>query len=133
MKLRYLIPIFLFACTPSKVEMNTDRDKLMSIVIDLYYAEAAIKDLIPTLKDSLSAIYRQQIADIHSVDLSKVEEDLVILQSDSKSYQKFHQEVEDSIVLMLKEIEKNKIGNVKIDKPNKSGKDKKKVTSKKQK
>ena len=109
MKIRQLLLLLIIGCTPSKVELNTDREKLNSVVVDLYYAEAALKDLDISIKDSLSLIYRQQIAEIHSVDMDLIEKDLITLQKDAEVYQNFHQAVEDSVAVKLKRIEKEKI------------------------
>ncbi len=104
-----LLIIALIACKPSKAELTTDREKLMAVVIDLYYAEAAIKDLSLPLKDSLSKVYRTQIGEIHSVDIDQIEADLETFQKDYSAYQKFHKEVEDSVASKLKILEKEKV------------------------
>jgi hypothetical protein len=108
---RYIVILFIvfIACKPQKVELIIDQALLVDIVVDLYYAEAAVKDLGPELKDSLIGHYKQQISEIHSVDIGTVEQDLLLLQSDSKRYKAFHKIVEDSIAVRLKETEKNKI------------------------
>ena len=81
---------------------NYEDEKLIAVMIDLYTAEAAMQDIKVELRDSLTSIYRGQIAAIHSVDMTLVEEDLERLQSDLTKYEALHQIVKDSIYAVEK-------------------------------
>ncbi len=109
MKNLIILCIIVIACAPQKVELINDEKKLVDVVVDLYYAESAVKDLGPELKDSLMKLYKGQISEIHAVDMVSVEQDLVLMQNDTKRYMSFHKTVEDSVAVRVKETEKDKI------------------------
>jgi len=96
----------LFACNSSKLELQNDRDVLVMVTVDLYFAEAALNDLAPEVKDSILPIYRNQIAELHKVDLKSVEKDIANLQLRPSEYKEFHRVVEDTIAFIVKDVEK---------------------------
>lgn len=98
--LRYSI-IFLFL-----VSCNTDRspvtfytqEELVPVMVDLYVASAALKDIDDNYKDSLTSLYRGQIAELHEVNMTKIDMDIALLQKYPKIYSALHAIVSDSIV-----------------------------------
>ena len=75
-----LVNVMLTFCQCGNSDKNESKnyedEKLIAVMIDLYTAEAAMQDIKVELRDSLTSIYRGQIAAIHSVDMTLVEEDL---------------------------------------------------------
>ena len=102
-----MLSIVISGCTTDKAPKRTYADdKLIGVMIDLYTAEAALKDLSQSDKDSLSIVYRNQIGKIQEVDMSIVERDIEILQSDLETYSRVHLLVKDSIVAIEKKRSK---------------------------
>ena len=101
-----LVNVMLTFCQCGNSDKNESKnyedEKLIAVMIDLYTAEAAMQDIKVELRDSLTSIYRGQIAAIHSVDMTLVEEDLERLQSDLTKYEALHQIVKDSIYAVEK-------------------------------
>lgn len=81
----------------SDKQLHYSDDTIKGVMIDLYIASEAIKNLRTNEKDSLSNLYREQISSIHGVDLELIEEDISMMSQDGKRYQEIHTEVEDSI------------------------------------
>ncbi len=102
-----LIPIILFSLlscrdTSREKPRHYNDQKLIAVMIDLYAAEAALNDIKEVYSDSLKHLYREQIATIHDVDITMIEEDLEQLQSDLLKYEELHQVVKDSIYAIEK-------------------------------
>lgn len=103
----FLIGLILSACSGSnsaaKDRVYSD-EKLIAVMVDLYTAQAAIKDVKEDLVDSLSNLYRSQIEKIHKVEMGQIEKDLLIVQGDLRTYTDIHTSVQDSIVLIEKRL-----------------------------
>ena len=116
-----ILGLGLIGCTPEKQSKRTyDDDKLIGVMIDLYAAEAAIKDLKESHKDSLIIVYRDQIGIIQEVEMSTIDRDLELLQSNLEDYSRLHKIVRDSIVAIEKKRSK-------ILKSNKTAKQKEQI------
>lgn len=99
----------LSACKEDKSEaLNYDIEKLQLVMGDMYVASEALKKLKPTVKDSFIALFRTQIEDIHSVDLTLVEEDLANLEKQPEKYLKIHKDIRDSLIALEARINKMK-------------------------
>jgi|GEM_PF-3543372 len=72
-------------------------ETIKGVMIDLYIAAEAIKDLEEEQKDSLRSLYRDQISLIHGVDIDLVENDITIMSQDAEWYLDTHTEVKDSL------------------------------------
>ncbi len=106
----FLIILILCSCQSKEkaYEPSYNEDKMIGVLIDLYTAEAAIKDLQPKLKDSLITLYKDQIETIHKVDMGLIEKDLQDLQVRPGLYKSLHEKVQDSIALLEKSYNKKK-------------------------
>jgi len=71
---------------------------------DLYIAEAALKNVKNKSGDSLRTLYRNQIEEIHDLDLTKFESDLKLLQKDPERYLPLHKAVEDTLAFRSKRV-----------------------------
>jgi len=110
--------ILLGGCQSKEKEYvsHYGEDKIVSVLIDLYVAEAAIKDIDKVAKDSLIEHYTSQIETIHKIDMELIEKDIQEIQARPKRYKKIHQVVQDSIVLMEKEYNKKREKKISRDK-----------------
>jgi len=81
-----------------------DQGTFVSVLRDLFVAEAALKDLNATAKDSVRLVYRNQIEQIHEVDMSIVEAEFEKIQSQPNLYKKIQEAISDSIVMMEKQF-----------------------------
>jgi len=101
---------FSVACKapPAVYQGQYPKEKFVAVVTDLYYAEAALKNLDEQKYDSLRTLYRAQVAEIHKVDLTVIENDLAALQQQPSLYNEMHSEVIDSLVLMEKNLSVSK-------------------------
>lgn len=96
--LMLVILVSILSCKKDKAPVtNYNQDKLVAVMIDLYVASGAMKDVDISYKDSLIQTYRSQIAVIHDVDFSKIDADIAILQKHPKIYKELHDIVADSI------------------------------------
>lgn len=101
MKLSYCLVFFvlLSACNngPNIKDLNYPEETVANVIVDLYVASEAVKDLNPEDKDSLKDVYKAQIAEIHNVDFHLMEEDIALVRSNDAWYTKVHKMVNDSI------------------------------------
>jgi len=107
--------LVLSACetnTSSGQTQNYDRDKIKTVMVDLYIAQAALKDVDESYTDSLREVYTDRIEEIHKVDMNLIEQDIALLQQQLVVYKKLHKEVEDSIVVIEKLYHKKKEINI---------------------
>ncbi len=103
-----LASLFLISCQGTKdasSDFNISDETLIEVIVDLYMAENAVKNLDPEVVDSLKGLYRSQIEKIHKVNLSEVEVTLEKLQLDPKKYTEIHQAVEDTLAFRSKRLQ----------------------------
>ncbi len=104
--------LFIVACEPTasiKLTQNYDREKIKSVMVDLYVAQAALKDVDESYMDSLRAVYTAKIEEIHQVDMELIQDDIASMQQQLTVYKKLHREVEDSIISIEKHYNKKKV------------------------
>jgi hypothetical protein len=110
MKLRYILFLFVFyaACNngPNPKDLNYPEETVAKVIVDLYVASEAVKDLNPEDKDSLIDVYKVQIAGIHNVDFNLMEDDIALVRSNDAWYTKIHKIVNDSINNMEQNYQK---------------------------
>ena len=73
-----LICCFLVSCDEEEV-LPIEEEKMALILADIHIAEAALQNVYASKKDSLSAIYYQQVYDIHEIDRSGVDSAMAVL------------------------------------------------------
>jgi len=103
-----LLLIVCVGCKDEKLnQIQTDPTLLRAVLIDLYVAEAALQSLPKEKVDSLTQVYRGQIADIHSVDMTVVDDDLALMQKTPGLWKQYQIAIEDSLTLLDKRFEKS--------------------------
>jgi len=97
MKLKLLILIIfsisILTCQEEEIKPQIEEEKLIKILTDLHFSEAAILSLNQKIKDSISNIYYEQIFEIHGVADSVFYSDLEILRKDAKRLEEIYQKV----------------------------------------
>lgn len=104
-----LIQCFV-GCKGGTIQIVHPEETITAVMTDLYIAAVAIKDVDTLFKDSLRVLYRDQIEQIHKINLEEVERDIEALQSDPEFYKRIHAAVEDSIIMIDKRMNSNKTG-----------------------
>ena len=101
---------FLISCKQEveKKELNYSEDKLHDVIKDLYIASEALERMKPEFQDSISEMYRNEIAEYHDVSMLLFEEDMNALVNDPERYTRIHKTVRDSLIAMEKRINKMK-------------------------
>lgn len=96
------------ACNSSEpdIKLSYSHEKIQAVMIDLYVAGNILDELNDADKDSLSTIYRDQIATIHDIDMNLYEQDLKTLQLQPKEYIKIHRKVKDSLAILEKDYKR---------------------------
>ena len=88
--------ILLVACEAPEKRVTTITDqKVVAIMTDLHYAEAATVGLVGVRKDSLVSVYYDQVFALHKVSEEEYRENLEILSEDVPRFQKILNEVEE--------------------------------------
>lgn len=91
--------LFILSCSTDKPPVTFyTQVELVPVMVDLYVASAALKDVDDAYLDSLTSLYRGQIAEFHDVDMTKIDTDISLLQKYPKIYKELHTIVSDSIV-----------------------------------
>ncbi len=100
-----IILLCIVSCSADKPPVTFyTQEELVPVMIDLFVASAALKDVDDNYKDSLTSLYRGQIEALHEVDMTNVDSDIALLQKYPKVYSKLHAIVSDSIVLIEKKF-----------------------------
>lgn len=101
---------FLLSCVNNKnnEDIHYPEEKVIAVMVDLYIAQAAIKDVDKSYTDSLISDYKAKIERIHDVDIALIEADIAQLQKQPATYKKLHEIVEDSIVALEKAYNEKK-------------------------
>ena len=81
-----------------------DDETLVKVLVDLYAAQAALKDLNEDKLDSLREKYSEQIAAIHNVDMDVINKDIELLQANVSVYNDIHKIVQDSIISIERKL-----------------------------
>ena len=69
----------LWTCKPQNPVPSLPEDKLIRVLTDLHFAEAAMTNIFGGVKDSLARTYYQQIYSIHGIDSIILQEQLTAL------------------------------------------------------
>lgn len=90
-----LLPIFLglFACNVGQQKLPIPEKKLIQILTDAHYAEAAIQDVYGTQKDSLKKVYYEEIFQLYQTSEEELTKAMDILRKDPARLDKVYQEV----------------------------------------
>lgn len=75
----FLLCLCLVACRKKNEALPIEEEKLVSLLSDIHIAEAAMQNLAKTVKDSMAAIYYDQIYKIHDTDKETLNKTIVLL------------------------------------------------------
>lgn len=83
----FILWVGLFSgCHGSEIE-RTEKDKeLVSLIMDMHVAEAAMGKVPDKFKDSLRLVYREEVARLHDLTPDKLDDILVSLQEDPERF-----------------------------------------------
>lgn len=97
---KILLPILIclvgFSCTKEE-QLPIEKEKMVNILIDIHFAEAAVQHIPGNKKDTVITKYYNQIYEIHGVEKVDFDSTLVLLTSDPNLLKEYYQEVLDSI------------------------------------
>ena len=85
--------------------LKHDQEVVRNVMVDLYIAEQALKNLSEENKDSLRPIYTSQIEKIHEVSIVEIEKDIELIKSNPKWNLEFQKGVRDSVAILTKRME----------------------------
>lgn len=92
------IIIFLSSCEKKeKIEFALEKEKMVKILVDLHFAEAAMQNMTALIKDSLVIEYYKQIFEIHGVEESVFRADMAKLRASPEKTQEYYEEVMEYI------------------------------------
>ncbi|MEM1219239.1 MAG: DUF4296 domain-containing protein [Bacteroidota bacterium] len=69
---------FTWSCDEEEV-LPIEEEKMALILADIHIAEAALQNVYASKKDSLSAVYYQQVYDIHKIDRPELDSAMAVL------------------------------------------------------
>ena len=100
--MKYIIVIIALAqcvacANKTSDNLNYPIETIQEVMIDLYVASEAIKDINEEVKDSLLEVYKSQIEQIHQVDFVKIETDILAVRTDPVFYSDIHGVINDTI------------------------------------
>ncbi|MEM9991518.1 MAG: DUF4296 domain-containing protein [Bacteroidota bacterium] len=88
--------------------MPISAERLVPVLTDLYLAEAAMNTLVGEVKDSMAAVYYQQVCAIHGVMRVDIDSTLQLMQQ----HPDFMDSTYTKVMERLAEMEAGKIGQV---------------------
>lgn len=93
-----LFAVLFPACRKKANKIPMKESELVSLLIDVHVAEAAVQDLYGEAKDSVGQAYYEQIFQIHDIDQSLFDTTLAVLRRNpeyaGRVYQKVMQEID---------------------------------------
>lgn len=91
--LMLLLALFVISCGDEEAEFTMPEDKLIKLLYDIQVAEAAIQTVHSTAKDSVVAIYYDQIFETHGIDQEILLKNIKILKKSPERSYKIYKEV----------------------------------------
>ncbi len=91
------IAFLINACQNKGENMTISREKMANILLDIHLAETAASNLSAQKKDSMTAIYYQQIYQIHNIQEQEFKNNLNILKYNPEEMNKVYLLVTDSL------------------------------------
>lgn len=98
-----ILMLTFMACQTEVEEMQIETDVLVKVLADVHLSEGALLSIKPSQKDSLRAVYYQQIYEIHRVTNEAFEHDMDMLKSNPKMMERIYEKV----TVELNQMEKN--------------------------
>ena len=88
-----LLFLTIAACKPRPARLPIEEKQLISVLIDVHVAEAAVQGLRGHTKDSIINLYYEQICQIHGLDRATFESAMESLREDPVRLEKLYNEV----------------------------------------
>lgn len=95
----FIFLLFLTTCKNDAIELSLPMETTAELIIDVHSAEAALQNVYGARKDSLAAIYYEQIYQIYEIDSTQFKE-LIQKLRDNPSLMK---EVYDQAIIQVEE------------------------------
>jgi len=92
-----LILSIFFACNVGQKRLPVPEKKLIEILTDAHYAEAALQEVYGNQKDSLKKIYYQEIFQLHQVSEEEMTKSMDILRKDPVRLDKIYQAILENL------------------------------------
>lgn len=93
----FLLFLTTFACNAGQKKSPIPDKKLIEILTDLHYAEAALQDVYGTQKDSLKKVYYGEIFQLHETSEEELTKAMDILRQNPEKLDKIYQFVVDNL------------------------------------
>jgi hypothetical protein len=85
------------ACNLGQKKLPIPEKKLIQILLDAHYAEAALQDVYGVQKDSLKKVYYQEIYQLHETTEDELTKTMDILRKDPERLDKIYQFIVDNL------------------------------------
>jgi hypothetical protein len=86
-----------FACNVGQKRLPVPEKKLIEILTDAHYAEAALQEVYGNQKDSLKKIYYKEIFQLHKVSKEEMTKSMDILREDPARLDKIYQAILENL------------------------------------
>lgn len=87
----------LFACNVGQKKLPIPEKKLIQILTDVHFAEAALQDVYGIQKDSLKKVYYQEIYQLYETSEDELTKTMDILRQDPERLDKIYQFIVDNL------------------------------------
>ncbi len=105
-----LLTIFLNSCSKNTVSTPViSEDKLINVLVDIHYAEAATQNVYGAIKDSLLTSYYDEIYQTHHITKEDFQQSIRIVRKDSRKVEKLYEKVLAQINLIETEVNNKKV------------------------
>lgn len=109
----FIIIFLLMSCQPQQEDYKISPSKMVEVLAEVHLSEVALQSVSVSLKDSMAAIYYEQIFEIHDINQEDFDHDIDIIRSQPKTLKLYYTKVLEK----LAEGEKNFLTNKKQGKP----------------
>jgi len=77
-----------------------DDKKAVALLLDLNIANIALNKYPMDMRDSMSVVYKEQICDIHKIEVVELDTLVWMMQNDFDRYNKLYEDLRDTLDLM---------------------------------
>ncbi len=101
-----ILVLAMVSCQENEAIYMLEEEKLIEILVDIHISEAAAQQGDISQRDSLRALYYDQIFKVHEVSKNNYEEDMELLKRDAERLTKIY----DKVIENLKEKKEKTVG-----------------------
>lgn len=87
----------LFACTPEKGPLPIPESKLINVLMDVHYAEAASEDKVGAAQDSLRKVYYKEVFKLYDVTEKDFVKTMEILKRNPRRLLKLYKQMDEQL------------------------------------